>query len=427
MSGGWGVEFEFVEGAEGNGEFVSAGGHLPKLQGLINRGDVDQASRLYEETGGIYGQAILEDAKVGSNTTRRNIAEVFRRARDFAAAARVLELVGDYAAAGPLYEQANDFPSAARCHRSAGDEKKAAPALERSGDYEPALEAYKRAGDLPAAAECLVRLGRLVEAAACYQEAGNVHAEVEVLRQVPLTDAKANVAVLRLAGLMEAHGHIERAAAQIIGLFRANEGARTDVPLQQLLLRLLEAMGRTEDAARVRATLGLAPSTGQAAMPIAAGEEITAPSAKLPTGADDYAHLKAIPIFGELSLPDMRDLFRAAQEVSYPPGSAIIDQGGASQGLVVISAGKVDVSVQAGGQTRLLNSLGPGAYVGEIGLVRDAPASARVVAQGPVRALFISKKAFEHYLYEHPSAALAIYRLFTQNLAERVRALSERS
>ncbi|MBS2028009.1 MAG: cyclic nucleotide-binding domain-containing protein [Deltaproteobacteria bacterium] len=426
MSGGWGVEFEFVEGNEGGGEFISSGGHLPKLQGLINKGDVDQASRLYEETGGTYAQALLEDAKVGSNTTRRNIAEVFRRARDFAAAARVLEQVGDYAGAGVLYEQANDFPAAARCHRSAGDEKKAAPALERSGDYEPALEAYRRAGDLPAAAECLVRLGRLVEAAGVYRELGNVHAEVEVLRQVPLTDAKANVAILRLAGLMETHGHVERAASQIIGLFRANEAARSDTPLQQLLLRLLETMGRTEDAARVRATLGLANAPTAAATPLAMGDEITAPSARIGS-EDDYSRLKAIPIFGELSLPDMRDLFRVAQEVSYPPGSAIIDQGAASQGLVVISAGKVDVSVQAGGQTRLLNSLGPGAYVGEIGLVRDAPASARVVAQGPVRALFISKPAFEHYLYEHPAAALAIYRLFTQNLAERVRALSERS
>ena len=50
-----------------------------------------------------------------------------------------------------------------------------------------------------------------------------------------------------------------------------------------------------------------------------------------------------------------------------------------------------------------------------------------MVAQGAVRALFICKKVFEHYLYEHPAAAMAIYRLFTQNLAERVRVLSERS
>ena len=192
-----------------------------------------------------------------------------------------------------------------------------------------------------------MRLGRLVEAADVYREAGNVHAEVEVLRQVPLTDPKANVAVLRLAGLMETHGHVERAAAQIIGLFRANESARTDTPLQQRLLRLLETMGRTEDAARVRATLGLGNTAPRAGTPAAMGEEVTArTSAATGSRRRILAFLKAIPIFGELSLPDMRDLFRVAQEVTYPSGSAIIDQGAASRGLVVIP-GRVDMSVKA--------------------------------------------------------------------------------
>ena len=62
-------------------------------------------------------------------------------------------------------------------------------------------------------------------------------------------------------------------------------------------------------------------------------------------GRNDYAHLKAIPIFGELSLPDLRDLYRAAQEVSYPVGSSIIEQGAPSRGLVVLTDGKVDVVI----------------------------------------------------------------------------------
>jgi len=50
--------------------------------------------------------------------------------------------------------------------------------------------------------------------------------------------------------------------------------------------------------------------------------------------------------------------------------------------------------------------------------------SAHVRARTAVRALRISRAAFEHYLDTHEAAALRIYRLFTQNLAERVRALS---
>jgi tetratricopeptide (TPR) repeat protein len=426
MSGGWGVEFEFVEGEGGDGQFISSGGNLPRLQGLIKRGEIDQASRLYEETNGSFASALLEDARVGSNGTRRHIAEVFRRSRDFKAAASVFELVGDFAAAAALHEQGGDFPAAARCHRQAGSVEREGPALERSGEYEPALEAYRRAGNVPAMAECLVRLGRFTEAAACYQKLGNVHAEVEVLRQVPPADAAAIPATRRLAELMVQHGHAENAASMIVALFRANEAARRDAELGELLLRLLEQLGRPQDAERVRATLGLAAAAPSTELPAGRGTETTAPPSMGlgAAGRDDYAHLKAIPIFGELSLPDLRDLYRAAQEVSYPVGSSIIEQGAPSRGLVVLTDGKVDVSAMSAGQNRLLNSLGPGAHVGEIGLLRDTPASARVVATTPVRALFISKQAFEHYLYEHPNAALAIFKLFTHNLADRVRALS---
>jgi len=419
---GWGVEFEFVEDDTGDGQFVSSGGSLARLQALINRGEVDQASRLYEETGGVFGDALREDARVGSNVTRGRIAEVFRRARDFASSALVLEQMAAYADAATLYEQAGDFPAAARCHRSAGNLDRAGPAMERSGELEPALELYRKSGNLPAVAECLVRLHRPLEAALVYRKLGNVHAEVEVLRQVPHDEAAAIDATRRLASLMVDHGHFDRAAALLVGLFRANPPARTDGELQRTLLGLLERLGRHDDARKVRATLGLPANDGDA------GQEITAKVEPLHAAgqgpADDYAHLKAIPIFGELALSDLRDLYRVAQEVAYPPGSALIEQGAPSRGLLVIAEGKVDVSKVSAGQNRLLNTLGAGAYVGEIGLVGDSPASARVVAQTSVRVLFISKDAFEHYVYAHPAAALAIFRLFTGNLAERVRALS---
>jgi len=47
-----------------------------------------------------------------------------------------------------------------------------------------------------------------------------------------------------------------------------------------------------------------------------------------------------------------------------------------------------------------------------------------VTARTPVKALFVARDAFEKYLYSNPAAALCIYRLFTLNLAERVRVLS---
>jgi CRP-like cAMP-binding protein len=83
------------------------------------------------------------------------------------------------------------------------------------------------------------------------------------------------------------------------------------------------------------------------------------------------------------------------------------------------------VSVQ-GSATKPLATLGPGAYVGEISLVDDAPTSARVVAKSPVRALVISREKFQQYLYSHETAALRIYTLFTKTLSERLRVANKR-
>ncbi len=78
----------------------------------------------------------------------------------------------------------------------------------------------------------------------------------------------------------------------------------------------------------------------------------------------------------------------------------------------------------SGAEARLLNTLGVGGYVGEISLLLDGPTSARVTARSAVKALFISREAFTQYLFNTPAAAAKIYRLFSNNLAERVRALS---
>src|SRR5690348_4104625 len=149
----FGTEFEFVDDESG-GKFVTAGSDFAKVQALINQGLVDQASRLYEESGGQYAAELFKEAEIGSNVTRGRIAEVFRRSRDFASAARVLELMATYADAAKMYEQAGDFPAAARCHRASGNLSAAGPAAERSGEYDSALELYRKTENLPAVAEC---------------------------------------------------------------------------------------------------------------------------------------------------------------------------------------------------------------------------------------------------------------------------------
>ena len=78
-----------------------------------------------------------------------------------------------------------------------------------------------------------------------------------------------------------------------------------------------------------------------------------APAAPAVTGMpvnDGYGQLKAIPIFGELALPDMKDLYRISEAITYAPGFTVIEQGVQGQGLIVILQGSIQVVRVDGGQ-----------------------------------------------------------------------------
>lgn len=461
------MEFEFIEGADdGGGSFVATAKVVQFLRNHLARGEVDHAARLYEDTGAAVAPELVTEARSASSTFQKALAEMFVKARDFLNAAQVFEIGRALDQAALYFEQATDFASAARCYEASGDLARAAAALERAGRVDEAVERYQRLGPSDAFAECLARQQRYNDAAGMYRQVGNIRGEIEMLRLVPVTSPARVPAVLRLAELLEQYGHPDQAVGLLVDTVRTCEHARMHQPLYMTLARILEALGRVHEAAQVRGRiqnlLGAgAPEEAQVALAAAASapaavapdavllapEPAPAPVAvaAVPAGAtpsdpfanlvdpfdasakgeasgrDGYGHLKNIPIFAELALDDMRDLYRACDEVVYPAGGTIIEQGVHGQGLFVIVHGNVKVLRVDGGGATELASLGPGAYVGEISLVDDAPTSARVVTATEVRALFISRERFHQYLYGHEVAALRIYRLFTRTLAERLR------
>jgi hypothetical protein len=269
-------------------------------------------------------------------------------------------------------------------------------------------------------------------------------------------------AVLRLGELLEQYNHIDQAIGLLLDTIRTVEAARFHLPMYSQLARLLENSGRLAEAAQVRArmqnqlTPGAAPAAAAPSAPAAPIAATPAPTAiaaaPAPTvgpataGAtprdpfaslvdpfgnkggqaaaaqpDAYTFLKDIPIFAELRGEDMRDLYRACEEVNYGSGETIVEQGVPGRGLSVIVQGDVQVRrVDVTGDT-VLARLQPGSYFGELSLLDSSPTSARVVAVGPVFCLFISAERFEQFIMSHDEAARRIYRLFARTLAERLR------
>ncbi|QSQ16128.1 cyclic nucleotide-binding domain-containing protein [Myxococcus landrumensis] len=378
-------------------------GALRAVRSLVELDETEEAAQLYEELGDSQRERLRKQAAQRPPKERRGLVEVLRRARDFLGAARLMDGSGDDAAAADLYAQSGQYLDAAEAWLRAGDSVRAAAFFERGGALERALEVYRGLGSRESMAQCLVRLKRPFDAADLYRELGQPHAEVEVLGSVTPEDPRYIEAVLRMCRLLDVEGFTHRALAVLVDSLTSSDAARAEPAMVTERARLLRRMGMNAEA---EAVLG----------------RRNVPSAK--PVANGYRFLKAIPIFSELSLEDMKDLYRQARQVVLAQGSVVLGKGEPAVGLLVLMEGTVDVFSGPEPDARRLNSLGPGAYLGEISLVQDAPVSAHVRARTAVRALRISRTAFEHYLDTHEAAALRIYRLFTQNLAERVRALS---
>ena len=414
------LEFEFL-GDDSDGQFVPVGGPLSQLRGLLARQDLDGAVRLYEETGASARAGLVQEAVAASFELKKSIALMFKRARDFAAAGEVYAAAKLDAEAAPAFEQANDFVRAADAWKRLGEIIKAAAAYERAGRLDDAVALYGQAGSKEQMAEALARGQKFEAAAALYRDLGNLHAEVETLRACVAATPDALVPTLRLAELMVNHGHAPRAIELLMTSVRSSEKARNDPTLLEYLAQLLDSSGSAVAAVKVRARIPAAPPREPKPIPVL---RAALPMPAATPGGDAYGFLKALPMFGDLSLDDMRSLFRVCVQHGFGPGQDLIEPGQPGRGLFVIVDGQVEVYSGTGADSRLLNTMGVGGYVGEISLLLDGPTSARVTARTPVKALFIAREAFKQYVFSTPTAAMRIYRLFSNNLAERVRTLS---
>ena len=96
----------------------------------------------------------------------------------------------------------------------------------------------------------------------------------------------------------------------------------------------------------------------------------------------------------------------------------LIEEGQPNHQLFVLIQGKASVHSAVGGE---LAELGAGSWFGEMALVDDAPASAKVRAASALAVLAIRHDDFQHLLATHPDMAAEFYRHFAAEMARRLR------
>jgi CRP-like cAMP-binding protein len=109
-------------------------------------------------------------------------------------------------------------------------------------------------------------------------------------------------------------------------------------------------------------------------------------------------------------------------EVRFGPGEVVFHEGDPSRTVLLIVEGEVEVAKAAGAGEVMLGTIGPGEFVGEMGVIEGRPRSATVRARGLVRGEMLERRLFLERVSRDPRLAFgALLRL-----SERLHAADER-
>jgi len=114
--------------------------------------------------------------------------------------------------------------------------------------------------------------------------------------------------------------------------------------------------------------------------------------------------LRAVPLFATLDTDGLEQLDRAIDEIQVPEGAAIIREGRHEGYFFVIVDGRV--RIDRGGKT--VNTLGPGAFLGEIALLDGGPRTATATAETACRLLTLRHDRFHRLLDGAPDIRTAV-------------------
>jgi CRP/FNR family cyclic AMP-dependent transcriptional regulator len=115
-------------------------------------------------------------------------------------------------------------------------------------------------------------------------------------------------------------------------------------------------------------------------------------------------HLGSVPLFNGCSKKELERIAKAGDEITMTAGTVIVDQGQTGREAFVVLDG--EVTVKRGG--RKINTMGPGAVVGELSLLDHGPRTATAVCETDCELLVIDQRHFRTVLEDVPSLAVKL-------------------
>ncbi len=115
---------------------------------------------------------------------------------------------------------------------------------------------------------------------------------------------------------------------------------------------------------------------------------------------------------------------RSTYQRELEPGEALFAEGERGEQLYVIQAGEIELSRHGPTGFRAVARLGPGDFLGELGVVLGEACTSRAVAVRPTRVLELDRETLEAMCLEQPAIAIRMIRVLVSRLIEAERRLA---
>lgn len=125
--------------------------------------------------------------------------------------------------------------------------------------------------------------------------------------------------------------------------------------------------------------------------------------------------LKRVPLLAGLGRREIEEVGRLAEEIDLPAGKVLMREGDTGREFYVLVDG--GVAIERGG--KLLRSMAPGDFFGEIALLAEGPRTATATTTAPSKLLVLAHREFHSLMDRFP----AIRTCVLEALAKRIRQL----
>jgi CRP-like cAMP-binding protein len=115
----------------------------------------------------------------------------------------------------------------------------------------------------------------------------------------------------------------------------------------------------------------------------------------------DESELRSIPLFQSLTSEERRAIAPHADEIDVPEGTELVRQGEFAYEFFVIEEGTAEVNRDG----EHVAELGPGDFLGEMGIVGKAVRNATVVTTSPARVVVMTEPAMRSMASTNPAVA----------------------